>query len=172
MKFHHLLDNYKSKLRLFKILFYCLDRRVRSLISLFRQQFEREYILPRQKDLRGVFKLLHIDLPDALADILHLQYIFIILVLVQAQQMKKDLRLSEVGWTLHIPPGTRLNESQVDSLIEASVMKISNAGGTPINFKGLHVLFAFLDPPYNGFASAISAQGGWIRDAKNCYSNH
>ena len=82
-----------------------------------------------------------------------LLYIVVVPVRLYAQDSTKELRIPAVGWTLHIPPGTRLNPDQLDSLIEVTKKKIKP---TAINIKGMQVLFGFLDTPYNGFASAIS----------------
>ncbi len=73
-----------------------------------------------------------------------------------AQVPTKTLQFNEVGWILHIPPGTGLHADQVDSLIKVTTQKRQQHGGTPLDFSGVHVLFTFLDPPYNTFASAIT----------------
>jgi hypothetical protein len=73
-----------------------------------------------------------------------------------AQGSTKTLQFNEVGWTLHIPPGTPLHSDQVDSLIKVTPQSTQQHGGTPPDFSGMRVLFSFVDPPYNTFASAIT----------------
>jgi hypothetical protein len=73
-----------------------------------------------------------------------------------AQVPTKTLQLNEVGWTLHIPPGTPLHSDQVDSLIKVTTQSAQHHGNTPPDFSGMRVLFTFVDPPYNTFASVIT----------------
>jgi hypothetical protein len=73
-----------------------------------------------------------------------------------AQVPTKTLQLNEVGWILHIPPGTPLHSDQVDSLIKVTTQSAQHPGNTPLDFSGMRVLFTFVDPPYNTFASVIT----------------
>jgi hypothetical protein len=73
-----------------------------------------------------------------------------------AQAPAKTLQFDEVGWTLHIPPGTLLREKQVDSLIAVAAQKKKQHGNAPADFEGMLVLFTFVHPPFNTFASAIT----------------
>jgi hypothetical protein len=73
-----------------------------------------------------------------------------------AQAPTKTLHFNEVGWTLHIPPGTPLRSDQVDSLIKVTTQSAQQHDGTPPDFTGMRTLFTFVDPPYNTFASVIT----------------
>jgi hypothetical protein len=74
-------------------------------------------------------------------------------LLSSAQTQAKEWHINEVGWTLRLPPGNKLDTTQLDSLFDAARTKIK-----PIALEtgGLHVLFTVLLPPYDAFGAALA----------------